>query len=109
MSRECDFCGKRTASGYQVSRRGLAKRRGGVGIKCTAKSRRTFKPNTQRVRAVVDGVVRRVLICAQCLRSGRLTKPVRRRADRAAAAAPAAAPIAAPAAAPAPASGDSAG
>ena len=37
--------------------------------------KRTFKPNIQRVRAVVDGEVRRVSICAACIRSGRIRKP----------------------------------
>jgi large subunit ribosomal protein L28 len=36
---------------------------------------RRFNPNLQRVRAIVDGVQRRVRICTRCLRSGKVVKP----------------------------------
>jgi len=58
-----------------LARRGLAKAKGGVGIKTTGVTRRKFKPNIQRVRAVVDGAVRRVKVCTQCMRSGVIRKP----------------------------------
>jgi len=38
---------------------------------------RRFNPNLQKVRAVLAGVQRRVRICTRCLRSGKITKPVR--------------------------------
>jgi large subunit ribosomal protein L28 len=75
MARVCDICGKRTEVGNKVSRRGLAKRVGGVGRKVTGKSKRKFKPNIQRVRAVVGGSVVRVKICTRCLKSGKIKKP----------------------------------
>lgn len=76
MSRVCEFCGKHTTTGHAVSTRGLAVHLGGVGIKCTGRSKRKYKANIQRVRAVVDGKVRRVKICTQCMRSGKLVKPM---------------------------------
>ncbi|MBI1848832.1 MAG: 50S ribosomal protein L28 [Planctomycetes bacterium] len=76
MSYECAYCGKRTAAGYQVTRRGLAKRKGGVGKKITGRSKRKFRPNLQTVRAVVDGSPKRIKICAKCIKKGRLTKPL---------------------------------
>jgi len=76
MSRVCEYCGKRTRVGNRLARRGLAKAKGGVGIKTTGVTRRRFKPNVQRVRAVVDGTVRRVKVCTQCMRSGVIRKPM---------------------------------
>jgi large subunit ribosomal protein L28 len=75
MSRVCQFCGKKTQFGKSISRRGLAKAKGGVGLKTTGITRRTFKPNIQRVRAKVGSSVKRVKICTQCLKLGRIEKP----------------------------------
>jgi large subunit ribosomal protein L28 len=42
------------------------------------KTKRTWQPNLQRVRASVNGGVRRIRVCTRCLRSGKITKaPVR--------------------------------
>lgn len=60
-----------------IARRGLAKKDGGVGLRCTGRSFRKFKPNLQKVRAVVDGKVTRVRLCTKCLKAGRVTKVVR--------------------------------
>jgi large subunit ribosomal protein L28 len=75
MSRVCDYCGKGTAVGGTIARRGLPKKKGGVGLRITGRSKRTFKPNIQRVRAVVDGVVKRVKICTRCMKGGKIKKP----------------------------------
>ena len=74
MARACEFCNKRTEVGNQVTRRGLAKAKGGVGRKVTGRSKRTFKPNIQRVRAKIGGTHRRVRICARCLKAGKIAK-----------------------------------
>ena len=78
MSRVCHFTGKRTISGKSISRRGKAKRQGGVGKKVTGITKRKFKPNVQKVRAVIDGKVRRVRVSAKAIRMGLITKPLRR-------------------------------
>ncbi|NQT54564.1 50S ribosomal protein L28 [bacterium] len=75
MSRVCEFCGKHTSAGRSISRRGLAKSKGGIGKKTTGITRRTFKPNIQRVRILDNGGVRRARVCAACIRSGRIQKP----------------------------------
>jgi large subunit ribosomal protein L28 len=75
MARVCDFCGKRTESGGSIARRGLPKKKGGVGLRITGRSKRKFQPNIQRVRALIDGDVRRVKICTRCLKSGKIVKP----------------------------------
>jgi large subunit ribosomal protein L28 len=78
MSRVCQFTGKRTISGRSISRRGKAKRQGGVGKKVTGVTKRKFKPNIQKVRAVLDGKVCRVRVSAKAIRMGLITKPVKR-------------------------------
>jgi len=74
MARVCDICAKRTAVGNQVTRRGLAKAKGGVGRKVTGRSKRRFYPNLQRVRALVGKTVTRLRVCARCLKAGKVRK-----------------------------------
>ena len=78
MPRVCAISGKRTASGRQYTRRGKAKYLGGVGRKVTGKTKRTFKPNLHRVRALVDGQVVRMLVSAKCISKGMVQKPLKR-------------------------------
>ncbi len=78
MSRECYFTGKRTVSGMSICRRGKAKYLGGVGKKITGYTLRKFKPNIQKVRAVIDGRVCRVQVSAKAIHMGLITKPQKR-------------------------------
>ncbi len=75
MSRKCEVCGRATAFGKKIARRGLAKAKGGVGKKITGKEPRTFKPNIQKVRAIVNGEVCRLKVCTRCLKKGLVKKP----------------------------------
>ncbi len=72
--RACAICGKTLAFGNQISRRGLAKKKGGVGKKITGVSVRKFLPNLQRVKVLVDGAVKRLKVCTRCIKSGRVRK-----------------------------------
>ena len=78
MSRVCYFTGKRTIAGQSISRRGKAKHLGGVGKKITGVTKRKFKPNIQRVRAVIDGKVCRIKVSAKAIRMGLVVKPAKR-------------------------------
>ena len=78
MSRLCHFTGKKTRSGRSIARKGKAKYLGGVGRKTTGVTNRKFKPNIQRVRAVIDGKVCRIQISAKAIRMGLLEKPLSR-------------------------------
>ena len=78
MPRKCAFTGKVTRAGQRYSRRGRAKRLGGVGIKITSKTKRTFKPNIQKVRAIIDGKIVRINVSTRAIRSGLIVKPVKR-------------------------------
>ena len=77
MARVCAICGKHTTAGRQYTHRGRAKHLGGVGIKTTGVSKRTFKPNLQKVRVLVDGAPKRIYVCTRCIRNGKVTKAPR--------------------------------
>ena len=74
MSRICEICGKRPAAGRTIARRGLAKAKGGVGLKITGVNRRRFMPNLQVVKIILKGTVKRIKICTGCLRAGKVKK-----------------------------------
>jgi large subunit ribosomal protein L28 len=82
MARTCFFTGKKTSFGNQVTRRGKAKYLGGVGVKTTGVTRRKFRPNIQRVRALVGGRVVRLKVSAKAIREGMISKPVRREYEK---------------------------
>jgi len=83
VASKCELCGKSPAMGRSITRRGKAKYLGGVGRKVTGISKRQFKPNLQRVRVELpDGTRRRMTVCAQCLRSGKVKKPAKRAVTR---------------------------
>ena len=61
MAKVCDICGKKPLSGHHISHaHNLTKRR--------------FNPNLQRVRAVQSGRVKKIVVCTNCIKSGRITK-----------------------------------
>jgi len=61
MSRMCDICGKKPQVGNHVSHaHNLTKRR--------------FNPNLQRVRTLHNGRVKRMDVCTNCIKSGRVVK-----------------------------------
>lgn len=61
MASLCEVCGKKTSTGMNVSHSHL-------------KTKRTWKPNIQRVRVVVDGEVKKMNVCTRCLRSGKVDR-----------------------------------
>ena len=61
MAHVCEVCNKGERSGNNVSPSHL-------------KTKRSWKPNIQRVRAVVDGEVKRINVCTRCLRSGKVER-----------------------------------
>jgi large subunit ribosomal protein L28 len=78
MSRVCSILGKRTTTGNSISRRGKAKYLGGVGVKTTGVTRRTFKANVHKIKAIVDGKVTRIKVSAKAIRMGLVQKPLKR-------------------------------
>jgi len=61
MARICTLCGKRRSVGNTVSH-------------SNNKTKRVWRPNLQNVRARVEGQVRRILVCTDCIHSGRVEK-----------------------------------
>lgn len=77
MSRVCNVCGKGTTTGYAYARRGLAKKKGGVGRKITGKTKRTYLANLQPIRARLNnGTITKIKICTRCLKAGKVVKVV---------------------------------
>ena len=74
MSKICYICGKKPAAGKTIKRRGLAKKKGGVGKKITGITIRRFLPNLQSVRAIIAGHVKRIRVCTKCLKAGKVVK-----------------------------------
>lgn len=63
MARKCAICGKGVQVGMQLSHSHI-------------RTKRTWSPNLQRVKALVDGTPRRILVCTRCLRSGRVKRAI---------------------------------
>jgi large subunit ribosomal protein L28 len=78
MSRKCPFTGKATRAGRKLARRGKAKYLGGVGLKTTGITKRKFRPNMQKVRAVIDGKVTRINVSTRAIKMGLIVKPPKR-------------------------------
>ncbi len=78
MPRICHFTGKKTRAGRSIARKGKAKYLGGVGRKTTGVTKRKFKANIQRVRAVINGTVCRIKVSAKAIRMGLVVKPTKR-------------------------------
>lgn len=61
MANRCEICGKGRLVGNKVSHSNI-------------KTKRTQKANVQKLRAVVQGVHRRVRACTRCIRTGKVLK-----------------------------------
>lgn len=71
----CTICGKKPLSGNSIARRGLAKKKGGVGKKITGITRRRFLPNLQRLKCkLASGQVKRIWVCVSCIQAGKIQK-----------------------------------
>jgi large subunit ribosomal protein L28 len=77
MAKECAICGKHPVAGRSVTRRGLAKKKGGVGQRITGVAKRRFVPNLQSVRALIGGKPKRITVCTSCLKAGKVVKAAR--------------------------------
>lgn len=76
MSKFCFICGKGPVAGRTIKRRGLAKKKGGVGQRITGKSRRRFLPNLQTVRTLIKGKRAKIRVCTKCIKAGKITKTI---------------------------------
>ena len=61
MAKTCEICGKVPVVGRKISHAHNV-------------SARRFEPNLQRVKALVNGAVRRIRVCTRCIRSNKVVK-----------------------------------
>jgi len=76
MSKICAICGKKPVAGRTIKRRGLAKKKGGVGQKITGVNPRRFLPNLKNIRTIINGSPKRIRVCVKCLKAGKVKKAV---------------------------------
>jgi len=60
---KCEICGKGVTTGIQLSHSHI-------------RTKRTWSPNIQKVRALVNGTPTRIKVCTRCLRSGKVTRAI---------------------------------
>ena len=74
----CQITGKRPHTGGSITRKGIAKKAGGIGLQLVKNTKRKFRPNLQRVRVVLpSGEVKRMWVSAKALKAGKVVKAVR--------------------------------
>ncbi|HEX9093009.1 MAG TPA: 50S ribosomal protein L28 [Coriobacteriia bacterium] len=61
MSQVCTVCGKHPSAGRNVSHSHRV-------------TNRVVHPNIQSIRILVDGTVKQVNVCTQCMKSGKVTR-----------------------------------
>ena len=61
MAKRCDICGKGPVVGRNVSH-------------AQNVTPRRFEANIQRVKALINGGVKRIRVCTRCLRSNKVVK-----------------------------------
>ena len=74
MSQVCGICGKCKVVGGSITRRGMPKKKGGIGTHVVKNVARVFSPNIQRVKVMHQGTVKHLNVCTACIRSGAITK-----------------------------------
>ena len=75
MARICQITGKRPTRGGIINRKGLTKKSGGIGTHITKTTKRTFRPNLQRVRVrLPNGQVKRMWVSVKALKAGKVNK-----------------------------------
>jgi large subunit ribosomal protein L28 len=79
MARICELTGKRPMKGSIIWRSGKSKKSGGIGTHVTAITKRKFRVNLQRVKALLpNGEVRYIRVAATALKKGLVTKAPKR-------------------------------
>ena len=61
MGKICEVCQKGAMSGHNVSH-------------SNRKTRRTWAPNTQKVKVLVNGAPKSMTVCTRCLRSNKVER-----------------------------------
>lgn len=64
MAYKCAICGKAPVSGGSYSHSNL-------------RTKRSFKPNLQKQKVVLEGKAQTAYICANCIKSGKAQRPTK--------------------------------
>ncbi len=65
MGKVCSICGKGRQVGYKISH-------------AHNKTKKTWKPNIQKVKSFKNGTTKKIYACTRCIRSGYISKPDKR-------------------------------
>ena len=76
MFKKCALCGKGKLTGKLVTRKGLAKSKGGTGSKIARWSKHKFLPNLQKMRLLIHNHPKNVYVCTKCIKKGNLQKAI---------------------------------
>lgn len=79
MGFTCALTGKTVSFGKKRAWRGQKVSKGGFGLKPTGISPRKFRPNLQKVTALIDGKPVRIRVSAAAIRQGLVVKPLKRK------------------------------
>ena len=61
MAKVCDICGKKPITGNNISH-------------ANNRTRRRWEPNLQNVRAKIGSTTKRITVCSNCIKSGKVVK-----------------------------------
>ncbi|MBA2123550.1 hypothetical protein B9J78_01185 [bacterium Unc6] len=78
MSRICSICGKGPMAGRNIVRKGMAKKKGGVGRRIVRVTKRVFLPNVRKIRVREGSSIKWKYVCSKCLKAGKVEKPIPR-------------------------------
>jgi len=75
MSRVCAITGKRPVKGRSIVHKGQSKKSGGIGLQLVKQTKRTFRPNLQRIRVKLpNGSIKRLWVSVKALKAGLVEK-----------------------------------
>lgn len=75
MARVCSITGKRPVKGRRIIHKGQSKKSGGIGLQLVKQTKRTFKPNVQRIRVrMANGSVKREWVSVKAIKAGLVEK-----------------------------------
>ena len=63
MSKICEICGKKPIFGNNVSH-------------ANNTTRRRWNPNLQKVKVNLNGTIKRIRVCTNCIKSGKIVKVI---------------------------------
>ncbi|MEA3501108.1 MAG: 50S ribosomal protein L28 [Candidatus Marinimicrobia bacterium] len=63
MSKICEICGKKPLFGNNVSH-------------ANNRTRRRWNPNLQKIKVNLNGSIKRIKVCTDCIKSGRINKVI---------------------------------